>query len=132
VTGTGYAVSAGGSQGGGGGPGGGGSSSSGIGSSVQGYYLSTSSLSYSANRYYSIISTNASSNASAMFTYSFEGSCSSKLSLFTAKGMTSGTTYYVKYSTSAPTGATNSFHGVYIGGTTSGTLTQLTSFTATK
>ena len=122
VTGTGYAVSAGGAQGGG--------SSSSIGSAVQGYYLGTSSLSYSANRYYSILSTNASSNASAMFTYSFEGSCSSKLSLFTAKGMTKNNTYYVKYSTSAPTGATNSFHGVYIGGTTSGSLTQLTSFTA--
>lgn len=129
ITGNGYAVSAGASQGGGGGWGG---SSSSIGSSVQGYYLSTSSLSYSTNRYYSITSSSASSNATALFTYSFEASCSSSLSLFTAKGMTSGTTYYVKYSTSAPTGYTDSFHGVYIGGTTSGSLTQATSFTATK
>ena len=126
ITGTGYAVSAGANQGGGGGWGG----SSGIGSSVQGYYLSTSSLSYSAGRYYSILP--SSSSTAPMFTYSFEGSCSSSLSLFTAKGMTSGTTYYVKYSTSAPTGTSNSFHGVSIGGTTSGTLTQLTSFTATR
>lgn len=129
ITGTGYAVSAGANQGGGGGWGGGSSSSS-IGSSVQGYYLSTSSLSYSAGRYYSILP--SSSSTAAMFTYSFEAACSSSLSLFTAKGMTSGTTYYVKYSTSAPTGYTDSFHGVYIGGTTSGTLTQLTSFTATR
>ena len=126
ITGTGYAVSAGANQGGGGSWGG----SSGIGSSVQGYYLSTSSLSYSTGRYYSILP--SSSSTAPMFTYSFEGSCSSSLSLFTAKGMTSGTTYYVKYSTSAPTGTTNSFHGVSIGGTTSGTLTQLTSFTATR
>ena len=129
ITGTGYAVSAGANQGGGGGWGGGSSSSS-IGSSVQGYYLSTSSLSYSAGRYYSILP--SSSSTAAMFTYSFEAACSSSLSLFTAKGMTSGTTYYVKYSTSAPTGYTDSFHGVYIGGTTSGTLTQLTSFSATR
>jgi hypothetical protein len=129
ITGTGYAVSAGANQGGGGGWGGGSSSSS-IGSSVQGYYLSTSSLSYSAGRYYSILP--SSSSTAAMFTYSFEAACSSSLSLFTAKGMTSGTTYYVKYSTSAPTGYTNSFHGVYIGGTTSGTLSQTTSFQATR
>ncbi|MBO5541746.1 MAG: carbohydrate-binding domain-containing protein [Muribaculaceae bacterium] len=127
ITGTGYAVSAGAAQGGGGGGWGG---SSGIGSATQAYYLSTSSLSYQTGRYYSILP--SSSSTSPMFTYYFESGCSSSLSLFTAKGMTSGTTYYVKSSTSAPTGTTNSFHGVSIGGTTSGSLTQLTSFTATK
>ena len=76
ITGTGYAISAGGSQGGGGGWGG----SSGIGSAVQGYYLSTSSLSYSTGRYYTI----ANSSGTNLITYSFEAGVSSSLSLFTA------------------------------------------------
>lgn len=121
ITGNGYAVSAGGSQGGGGG-----SSSSSIGSSVQGYYLSTSTLSYSAGRYYSFFD---SSGTSLGFTYSFEAGLSSRLSLFTAKGMNKNASYSIKYSTSAPTGATSSWHGVYIGGTPQGQQNTFTSFT---
>ena len=130
ITGNGYAVSAGGSQGGGGGgPGGGwggGSSSSSIGSAVQGYYLSTSSLSYSTGRYYTFYN----GTTSLGFTFSMEANVSSTLSLFTAKGMTKGGSYNIKYSTSAPTGATMSWHGVYIGGTPQGTQSSFTSFTA--
>ena len=121
ITGTGYAISAGGSQGGGGGWGG----TSGLGSAVQGYYLSTRSLSYTAGRYYTI----ANSSGTNLMTYSFEAGVSSSLSLFTAKGMTKGQSYTVKYSTTAPTNATTAWHGVYLGSTATGT-TSFTSFTA--
>lgn len=120
ITGTGYAISAGGSQGGGGWGG-----SSGIGSAVQGYYLSTSSLSYSTGRYYTI----ANSSGTNLMTYSFEAGVSSSLSLFTAKGMTKNQSYTIKYSTTAPTNATTAWHGVYLGSTHQGT-TSFTSFTA--
>ena len=123
ITGNGYAVSAGASQGGGGW----GGSSNSIGSAVQGYYLSTSSLSYSTGRYYSFYN---SSGTSLGFTYSFEAGLSSSLSLFTAKGMTKNQSYSIKYSTTAPTGATSSWHGVYLGGTPQGTQNSFTSFTA--
>ena len=119
ITGTGYAISAGGNQGGGWG------GSSGLGSAVQGYYLSTSSLSYSTGRYYTI----ANSSGTNLMTYSFEAGVSSSLSLFTAKGMTKGQSYTVKYSTTAPTNATTAWHGVYLGSTATGT-TSFTSFTA--
>lgn len=122
ITGNGYAVSAGASQGGGGGLGG----SSGIGSAVQGYCLSTSSLSYSTGRYYTFYN----GTTSMGFTYSMETGLSSSLSLFTCKGMTKGGSYNIKYSTSAPTGATSSWHGVYIGGTPGTSSGTFTSFTA--
>lgn len=122
ITGNGYAIGAGGSQGGGGGWGGG---SSGIGSAVQGYYLSTSSLSYSTGRYYTI----ANSSGTNLITYSMEASLSSSLSLFTAKGMTKGQSYTVKYSTTAPTNATTAWHGVYLGSSHQGS-SSFTSFTA--
>ena len=121
ITGTGYAITAGGNQGGGGGWGG----SSGIGSATQGYYLSTSSLSYSTGRYYTI----ANSSGTNLMTYSFEAGVSSSLSLFTAKGMTKNQSYTVKYSTTAPTNATTAWHGVYLGSSHQGT-TSFTSFTA--
>ena len=122
ITGNGYAISGGGSQGGGGGWGG---SSSGIGSAVQGYYLSTSTLSYSTGRYYTI----ANSSGTNLITYSVEAGFSSKLSLFTAKGMTKNQSYTIKYSTTAPTDATTAWHGVYLGSSHTGT-TSFTSFTA--
>ncbi|MBR6142079.1 MAG: carbohydrate-binding domain-containing protein [Bacteroidaceae bacterium] len=125
ITGNGIGISAGGSQGGGGGGWGGGGSSSSIGSAVQGYSLSTTSISYSTGRYYTIADTSGNN----LVTYSFEAAFSSTLSLFTATGMTKGSTYTVKYSTSAPTDATTAWHGLYLGSTTTGT-TQVTSFTA--
>lgn len=121
ITGNGYAISGGANQGGGGGWGG----SSGIGSAVQGYYLSTSSLSYSTGRYYTI----ANSSGTNLITYSVEAAFSSSLSLFTAKGMTKNQSYTIKYSTTAPTNATTAWHGVYLGSTHQGT-TSFTSFTA--
>ena len=121
ITGNGYAISGGANQGGGGGWGG----SSGIGSAVQGYYLSTSSLSYSTGRYYTI----ANSSGTNLITYSMEASLSSSLSLFTAKGMVKGQSYTIKYSTTAPTNATTAWHGVYLGSTHQGT-SSFTSFTA--
>ena len=124
ITGNGICISAGGAQGGGGGWGGSSGSSS-IGSAVQGYYLSTSSISYSTGRYYTL----ADSSGKNLVTYSFEASVSSTLSLFTATGMTKGSNYTVKYSSAAPTDATTAWHGLYLGSTATGT-TSVTSFTA--
>ena len=85
----------------------------------------TSSISYKSNTYYTL--SDASGNNLA--TYSFEGSCSSSLALFTATGMVKNSTYYIKSSTSAPTDATTVWHGLYLGSTAKGT-TSVTSFTA--
>ena len=119
ITGTGIAISAGGNQGGG--------SSSSISNASQGYAFVTSSINYAANRYYTL--QDASGNN--LVTYSFPQSVSSSLALFTAKGMKSGTTYYVKYNTNntAPTDATTAFHGLYLGSSASGT-NQTISFQA--
>lgn len=122
ITGKGIAISAGGSQGGGGGWGGGSSSISGA---AQGYYLSTSSVSYSAGRYYTL----ADSSGKNLVTYSFPASLSSNLSLLTATGMVKGSSYTVKYSTTAPTDATTAFHGLYLGSSATGTSSVM-SFTA--
>ena len=124
ITGTGIAITAGGSQGGGGGWGG---SSSGntISNAKQGYALLTSSLSYSAGRYYTL----SDANGNNLVTYSFAAGVSSTLSLITATGMKSGSTYNIKYSTTEPTDATTAWHGLYIGSSATGT-TSLTSFTA--
>lgn len=125
ITGYGIAISGGGSQGGGGGWGGWGGSSSSVGSAVQGYSLSTSSISYAANRYYTL----ADASGNNLVTYSVEGSFSSSLSLFTATGMTKGSTYTLKYNTSKPADATTEWHGIYLGSSATGT-TQVLSFTA--
>lgn len=124
ITGKGIAISAGGSQGGGGGWGGG-SSSSTISNAQQGYYFNTSTVSYSAGRYYTL----ADASGNNLVTFSFPQALSSKLSLFTATGMVSGSTYTLKYSTTAPTDATTEFQGLYLGSTAVGT-TSVTSFTA--
>ena len=123
ITGTGIGISAGGAQGGGGGWGG--SSGSTISNAKQGYAFVTSTLSYSSGRYYTL----ADASGNNLVTYSFPASLSSTLALFTAKGMVSGGSYNVKYSTTEPTDATDSFHGIYLGSTAKGT-TSLTSFTA--
>jgi len=120
ITGTGIGISAGGSQGGG--MGGSGNT---ISNAKQGYYFSTSSISYTTGRYYTL----ADASGNNLVTYSFEASCSSSLSLFTAKGMTKGSSYNVKYSTTAPTNATTAWHGLYLGSSATGS-TSVTSFTA--
>ena len=123
----GCALSAGGSQGGGGGPGGGGSSSSL--SSTQGYILYTSSWSMQAKKYYHIM------DGSGNCLFSFlapDNSVSSTLSLITADGMSSGQTYYVKYSTSEPANPTvNQGARIFQGGSVN-SPSQAFSFTATK
>lgn len=126
ITGTGIGISAGGSQGGGGGWGGGGGST--ITGAVQGYYFHTNSYSFQTGRYYTLSNTSG-SGGSNLVTFSFEANCSSNLSLITATGMQHSSTYYVKYSTSAPTNPTTAFHGLYLGGTSSAS-TQAFSFTA--
>ena len=115
ITGTGIGISAGGSQGGGGGRG----SSSGntISNAKQGYAFVTSTISYTKGRYYTL----ADASGNNLVTYSFEGSCSSKLALFTATGMVKGSTCNVKYSTTEPTNATTAWHGLYLGSTHQGT-----------
>ena len=85
----------------------------------------TSSISYQAGRYYTL----ADASGTNLVTYSFPVAVSSSLGLFTAIGMTKGSSYTIKYSTSEPTDATTAFHGLYIGSTAKGT-TSVTSFTA--
>ena len=126
ITGTGIGISAGGSQGGGwpGGGGGGGT----ITNPAQGYTFYTSSYNFQTGKYYTLSNTN-SAGGTNMVTFSFEANCSSTLALITATGMVSGSTYYVNYSTQAPTNPTMEFHGLYLGGTPSAP-TQAFSFTA--
>ena len=118
ITGTGIAISAGGAQGGG-------SSSSTISNAKQGYAFVTNTLSYSTGRYYTLSDTSGKN----LVTYSFQAGVSSTLALFTATGMVKGTTYNIKYSTTAPTDATTAWHGLYLGSSAQGT-TSLTSFSA--
>ncbi len=127
ISGSGIGLSAGGSQGGGGGgwPGGGGGSGNTISNAQQGYAFVTSTISYAANRYYTL----ADASGNNLVTYSFPMSYSSRLSLFTATGMVKGNTYNVKYSTDGPTDATTVWHGLYLGSSHQGT-TNVTSFTA--
>ena len=127
ITGTGIGISAGGSQGGGGWPGGGGGNNN-INGAVQGYYFHTNSYSFQSGRYYTLSNTSGSGGTN-LVTFSFEANCSSTLALITATGMEHGSTYYVKYGNQAPTNPTTSFHGLYLGGTSSAS-TQAFSFTA--
>ena len=129
ITGTGIGISAGANQGGGGGGGGpwGGGSSSGstISNAKQGYAFITSTISYQPNRFYTL----SDASGKNLVTYSFEKSCNSSLALFTATGMVKGSTYYVKYGTTAPTDAATVWHGLYLGSSATGS-TSVTSFTA--
>ncbi|MBQ9285260.1 MAG: carbohydrate-binding domain-containing protein [Bacteroidaceae bacterium] len=120
ITGTGVGISAGGAQGGG-------SSSNTISGAAQGYAFYTSTVSYQPNRYYTLTDANGSSN---LITYSFEASCNSSLALFTAKGMVKGSTYAVKYATTAPTDAATVWHGLYVGSSTVGSSTAIKTITA--
>lgn len=118
ITGTGIAIAAGGNQGG--------SSSATISGAKQGYYFHTSSISYASGRYYTL----ADSSGNNLVTYSFPASVSSNCSLFTATSMKSGSSYNVKYSTTAPTNATTSWHGLYLGSSHTGSTSVISSFTA--
>ena len=122
ITGTGYAISAGGSQGGGGGWGGSGNTISGA---AQGYAFYTSSMSLNSSNYYSLCN----SSGTSLVVFKLEGNVSSNLALFTAKGMVKGTTYYVR-TCSQPTNATTAYHGLYLGGSTTVNSSTVCSFTA--
>ncbi len=124
ITGNGIGISAGGSQGGGGGWGGS-SSGSTISNATQGYKFITSTINYNTGCYYTL--TDASGKN--LVTYSFAASCNSSLALFTAKGMAKGSSYNVRYSTTAPTDADTVWHGLYLGSSDAGT-NSVTSFTA--
>lgn len=121
ITGTGIAISAGGNQGGGWG-----GSSSTISNAKQGYNLYTGTISYSTGRYYTL----ADASGNNLVTYSFEAAVSSSLALFTATGMVKGSTYNLKYSTTAPTDATTAWHGLYLGSTAKGSTSVVSSLTA--
>ena len=120
ITGTGIGISAGAAQGGGGG-----SSSNTISGAKQGYAFVTSSIKYTANTYYTL----ADASGNNLVTYSFEAACSSTLALFTATGMVKSGSYNVKSSDTAPTDATTSWHGLYLGSSAQGSK-SVTSFTA--
>lgn len=126
ITGNGIGISAGGSQGGGwpGGGGGGGT----ITNPAQGYNFYANTYNFQTGKYYTLSNSNGAGGTN-MVTFSFEANCNSSLALITATGMVSGTTYYVKYGTQAPTDPTTEFHGIYLGGTSSAS-TQAFSFTA--
>ena len=118
ITGTGIGISAGANQGGGGGGGGRPGSTTGntISNAKQGYSFVTNTISYTSGRYYTL----ADASDNNLVTYSFAASCSSSLALFTATGMVKGSSYNVKYSTTEPTDATTTWHGLYLGSTHKG------------
>lgn len=118
ITGTGYAITAGGAQGGG-------SSASTISNASQGYRFVTSTIGYQTGRYYTL----SDATGQNLITYSLAANVSSTLSLFTAKGMVKGGSYQLKYSTTAPTDATTAWHGIYLGSSATGT-TSVTTITA--
>lgn len=122
ITGTGIAISAGGTQGGGMG----GSSSNTITNAQQGYYFHTGSVNYATGRYYTLADTSGNN----LVTFSFEASCNSTLSLITATGMKSGNSYNIKYSTIEPSDATTVWHGLYLGCSHVGTTSAINNFTA--
>lgn len=119
ITGNGYAISAGGSQGGG-------SSSNTISGAKQGYTFLTSTVSYKAKVY----NTLADASGNNLMTFQLPVAISSTLSFITAKGMTSGSKYTIKSSTTEPTDATTSWHGLYLGSSATGTTNVVSSFTA--
>ena len=119
ITGNGYAISAGGSQGGG-------SSSNTISGAKQGYTFLTSTVSYKAKVY----NTLADASGNNLMTFQLPVAISSTLSFITAKGMTSGSKYTIKSSTTEPSDATTSWHGLYLGSSATGTTNVVSSFTA--
>ena len=116
ITGTGYAIGAGGAQ----------SSTTGtISNAAQGYSFA-GTVSYKANVY----NTLADASGNNLATFQLPVAISSKCSLITAKGMVKGSKYTLKSSTTAPTDATTAWHGLYLGSTHTGTTTVVSSITA--
>ena len=116
ITGTGYAIGAGGKQ----------SSATGtISNAAQGYTFA-GTVSYKANAY----NTLSDASGNNLITYQFPVSITSKCTLITAKGMVKGSKYSVKSSTTEPTDATVSWHGLYLGSSHKGTTTVKSEFSA--
>ena len=109
---------------GGGNQGGGGSSGSAPGSASQGYYWMTGKT-LSSSYYYSLV--DASGNN--IFTVKLPVSVSQNYSLISAPNMTKGSSYSLKYGTTAPTAYTSAFEGFYLGATCA-TTTNVVTFTA--
>ena len=94
-------------------------------SSTQSYGIYSSTVSLTSGRYYTLLN----NSSEVQLTVKMPATVSSKLTILTGKGMTKSATNYVKYSTAAPTGASEQFGDyIYIGGTT-GTLTNAFSVT---
>ncbi|MBQ7442723.1 MAG: carbohydrate-binding domain-containing protein [Bacteroidaceae bacterium] len=115
ITGKGIAIGAGGAQ----------SSTTGtISGAAQGYAF-PGTVSFKANVY----NTLANSSGTNLVTFMLPVAISSKCTFITATGMTSGSSYTIKSSTTAPTDATTAWHGLYLGSSHTGT-TSVASFSA--
>ena len=115
ITGTGVGIGIGGAQSG---------SSGTISGAAQGYAF-PGSVSFKANVY----NTLADASGNNLVTFQLPAAVSSQCTFITATGMKSGSKYTVKSSTTAPTDATTSWHGLYLGSSHAGT-TSVSSFTA--
>ncbi len=102
-----------------------GSSSATLSGATQGYNFISTTTSFTSTNYYTL----ADNTGKNIYTVKLPSNLSSVSTLVTAPAMTSGSTYTIKYSTTAPTDYTSAFRGVYLGSTAAGT-SSLTSFTA--
>ena len=115
ITGTGIAIGAGGKQ----------SSASGTVSGAKQGYAFPGTVNFKANVY----NTLADASGQNLVTFQLPVAIKSTCTFITAKGMVKGSTYTVKSSETAPTDATTSWHGLFLGSSATGT-TNVTSFTA--
>lgn len=115
ITGTGIAIGAGGKQ----------SSATGTISGAKQGYSFPGTVSFKANVY----NTLADASGNNLVTFQLPIAINSTCTFITATGMVSGSKYTVKSSTTAPTDATTSWHGLFLGSSATGS-TSVTSFTA--
>ena len=91
---------------------------------AQGYAF-PGTVKFSANAY----NTLADASGNNLVTFQLPVAISSTCTFITATGMVSKDSYTIKSSTTAPTDATTSWHGLYLGSSAKGT-TSVASFTA--
>jgi hypothetical protein len=115
ITGKGIAIGAGGKQ----------SSATGTVSGAAQGYAFPGTVKFSANAY----NTLADASGNNLVTFQLPVAISSTCTFITATGMVSKDSYTIKSSTTAPTDATTSWHGLYLGSSAKGT-TSVASFTA--
>ena len=115
ITGTGIAIGAGGKQ----------SSATGTISNAKQGYSFPGTVKFSANVY----NTLADAQGNNLVTFQLPVAISSTCTFITATNMKSGSAYTIKSSSTAPTDATTSFHGIYLGSSHTGT-NSVASFTA--